>query len=205
MLSISFLKHSIVPKFHLSLVCNHRRFVYTSSSFQHALTVLRLKQKTEYTTSELRDAYFTAAKLCHPDSKPSMNKKGNNGDHVDDSSWDFLEVTKAYEFLQTRGGKGSNKEKYYDEKHIIHKTDEDNFRDACRDYLGVDAETVEESKRCPLFREWLKGKTDAAFHWNNFFMLNGGLAPMLNEKKVFRLSDGDGVGIGIGKRRRRKT
>ena len=90
---------------------------------------------------------------------------------------------------------------------VIHKTEEEHFRTACREKLGLDAETVEESKKCPLFRDWLKGKTDAAFHWNMFFMLHGGLAPMLNEKRVLKLSEGNSGGNSIsgnGRIRRRR-
>ena len=56
----------------------------------------------------------------------------------------------------------------------------------------MDAEIVEESKRCPLFREWLKGRTVDAFLWNLFLMKHGGLAPMLRRKKVLNLTEGNG-------------
>jgi hypothetical protein len=185
-------------------------------TIKSALRTLKLQHKPNYSQLELRDAYFTAAKLCHPDSN-------ENSHDEEDCTIRFLDITNAYEFLQSNtklkngnsngNGNDNNDDADSDELNnhpysdfIIHKTEEENFRNACREYLGLDAETVEESKRCPLFREWLKGKTDAAYLWGNFFMLHGGLAPMLNRKKVFQLSGGDGDGNGElnGNRRRRR-
>ncbi len=152
--------------------------------------------------------------LCHPDTK-----KKNHQRNADDSTIQFLELTEAYEILQqTINNRRKNNNtattttaNNNEDTFIIHKSEEEHFRAACREKLGLDAETVEESKKCPLFREWLKGKTDAAFHWNNFFMLHGGLAPMLNNKRILKLSEGiDGRGgsggsiNGNGRFRRRR-
>ena len=150
--------------------------------------------------------------MCHPDSNDNKNEA------VEDCTVRFLDITNAYELLQDRAKVGTNglnrnsngsdseNDSYdmEDDRFVIHESEEEKFRNACRDYLGLDADTVEESKRCPLFREWLKGKTDASFTWNNFFMLNGGLAPMLNRKKVFQLSNGDNENGGTLTRRRRR-
>jgi hypothetical protein len=61
---------------------------------------------------------------------------------------------------------------------------EADFRVGCEQVLGLTAEKVEESKRCPLFREWLKGRTDSAYLWQSFLMQHGGLAPMLRPVTV---------------------
>ena len=150
----------------------------------------------------LRNAYFQAAKECHPDSSKSCQSMSEA-----ELNERFIQITEAYELLQknlssmgqTEGNEGTKMD-VEEEVNYITKTQEQNFRESCREVLGLDAETVEESKRCPLFREWLKGRTDAAFYWNTFFMLNGGLAPMLNTQKTMRISEGTGK----VKRRRRK-
>merc|ERR1712238_146490 len=79
--------------------------------------------------------------------------------------------------------------------------------EACSQYLGVDAETVEESKKCVVFRDWLKGRTVLAFHWNFFLMSHGGLAPMLRQKKTLSLTNGDDSNNNniYWKRRRRRN
>jgi hypothetical protein len=156
-----------------------------------ALDTLRLKQ-SDFSPKDLRDAYFTAAKLCHPD----LNKTKSNGNLTER----FLKITEAYELLQKRNTGFDDDE--IDMTHIITKTEEQMYRDACRQCLGLDAETVEESKKCPLFRDWLKGQTDAAFTWSNFFMSHGGLAPMLRKKKPLSIDVGDVVG---GRRRRKSS
>ena len=153
----------------------------------------------------IRGAYFKAAKECHPDSSTTCQSMSEA-----ELNERFLHVTEAYELLQKNfssidpldGNKDSTKgdATMGGEVDYITKTQEQHFRESCREVLGLDAETVEESKRCPLFREWLKGRTDAAFYWNTFFMLNGGLAPMLNTNKTMRISEGTGK---VKRRRRR--
>mmetsp|Transcript_6839 Transcript_6839/g.8525 ORF Transcript_6839/g.8525 Transcript_6839/m.8525 type:complete len:235 (+) Transcript_6839:121-825(+) len=201
---------------HRSLHDTRSLLISTSISVNKALRLLQLQHNPDFTPNELRDAYFKSAKLCHPDSS-SANRKGDD----EACTLQFLEITEAYELLGRRKGgangvmdrnrndSGANDDySHTDDDFIIHRSAEEQFRIACREHLGLDAETVEESKRCPLFREWLKGKTDASFHWNNFFMKNGGLAPMLNPKKVHRLSQGnldrDGYGNTRTKVRRRR-
>ena len=184
-------------------------FSSSSINIDSALRILQLQDKKyNYTTFDLRDAYFAAAKLCHPDSNKNATL------NQDELTMRFLQVTEAYELLQTNAktnqkgnAKTTNTDYKNDNSFVIQKSEEEEYRTACREFLGLDAETVEESKRCPLFREWLKGNTDAVFHWNRFFMVNGGLAPMLNRKPVLKLSDGDdgnGTNSSNGSRRRRR-
>ena len=161
---------------------------YYSGGFNSATRVLKMQR--DFTPKQLRDAYFTAAKLCHPD----LNKTKSE----DELTERFLKITEAYEFLQKN--KSSEIEEEIDFSNIISKSEEQMYRDACMECLGLDAETVEESKKCILFRDWLKGKTDAAFTWNRFFMSHGGLAPMLRKRKNLAI----GVGEFNGARRRKR-
>lgn len=125
------------------------------------------------TPKELRAAYFTAAKRCHPDLQ-----KQSNRDLVEL----FHQITNAYELLQ----KTTTSNDLTDVG--ITDDEETTFRVACREQLGLTAETVEESKRNPMFREWLQGKTDAAYYWQNFLANHGGLAPMLRPKPQLEAS-----------------
>lgn len=184
-----------------------------------ALHLLDLREKN-FSPKELRDAYFVAAKKCHPDahvrrtSSDSKQTKKSEDELKADLSIRFLEITEAYELLQKHPGgtiKRSSKDRTTSNAsntgaddvsiEFITKTEEQQFREACREYLGIDAEIVEESKRCPMFRIWLGGNTIDAFHWNLFLMKNGGLAPMLREKKVLHLDEGGDA----TRRRRRKN
>ncbi len=178
-----------------------RRRRFSTPTFNSSTKVLKLTH-LDFTQKELRDAYFTAAKLCHPD----LNKTKSS----EELSEKFLEITEAYEYLQkkqpssprTKSSNGQNNDEGdIDWSNYVTKSEEQVYRDACQEILGLDAEIVEESKRCSLFRDWLKGKTDAAFHWNNFFMLHGGLAPMLRRKKLVSIGSGEYE----GRRRKRNT
>ncbi len=200
---------------------------FSSSTSSHnrrrihaALDLLHLSHHDSWTQKELRDAYFTAAKQCHPDVRHQNGDNDNDAEQMKaDLSNQFLEITEAYELLQTYGGVGGKARPHHDGSdknpdenyNYITLTEEQQFRQACIEYLGIDAEIVEESKRCPMFRKWLKGRSVDAFHWNLFLMKNGGLAPMLRGKKVLNLTEGDGSNggsSGDGKqgpgRRRRK-
>ncbi|GFH55290.1 hypothetical protein CTEN210_11766 [Chaetoceros tenuissimus] len=166
----------------------------TRTQINSALRRLSLKQG--FSMLELRDAYFEAAKRCHPDAN-------QDDDEVKARSSDlFLKVTEAYELLRKypRGDLSNSSEidedEYY-EKNIISKTEEQFYRDAVYETLGMRAEDLEESKKCAMFRIWLAGGSHTAFHFNLFLMRHGGLAPMLGKKKITAL-------IGEGKRRRRK-
>lgn len=136
--------------------------ISTHTERTEALQILNLTSKNVESLSarELRLAYLREAKKCHPD--VSRNSESISHD-------DFLRVTKAYEVLSSSATT---------DEPILTASEEHSYRQACLDLLGQPAEIVEESKKCPNFREWLKGKTDAAAHWRLFFMLYGGLAPM---------------------------
>jgi hypothetical protein len=113
----------------------------------------------DVTDRVLRKAYLQAALKCHPDVK--KEKSGH----------EFTEINRAYELLQA--GVVSDKD-------LGVTPDEDEmFRRACLDWLGLPAEVVEDSKRCPIFRNWLSGGTEASIRWQQFLTLHGGLAPML--------------------------
>jgi hypothetical protein len=192
-----------------------------SNAIQSALKLLNLSHQRKYNPKELRDAYFTAAKCCHPD---SPNAKVNVDVNVDidvdmNTSIDeeerkaqltnqFHAISEAYELLikedpvsdDFSSASGSSASSSSESLHdYITKSEEQHFREACDDFLGVDAEIVEESKQCPLFRQWLKGRTVDAFLWNMFLMKHGGLAPMLRRKKTLHIEQGD-----VKKRTRRR-
>ena len=187
-------KYIISSQLHLHLQMHRRCYSSGSASINSALSLLKLSDNRDFSGKDLRDAYFSAAKLCHPD----LNKTKSN-DFLTDR---FLQITDAYELLQKfNKNPGGGAEDDIDMSHIISKSEEQMYRDACRECLGLEAETVEESKRCALFRDWLKGKTDAAFTWSNFFMSHGGLAPMLRKKRRVSIGVGDHGG---GRRRRRR-
>jgi len=150
------------------------------------LPVERSRSENNLTAKELRLAYYKAAKDCHPDVQASTKTKAKN----QDSAERFRLVTDAYELLQR---KSSGKEDddtcaiIFDDD--ISLQDEADYRTACQNWLGQPAEIVEESKRCPAFRQWLAGRTDAAVTWNQFFMLHGGLAPRLMPRQLGMSSD----------------
>ena len=148
-------------------------------------------QLQQYTVKELRTAYFQAAKQCHPDSQSSFHHQSKvesstttplmSSDTTAEER--FIMVTNAYEYLrQQLSAVGTSTKVNVDDDYDDTWTDEqeeEKYRAACMEYLGQPAEIVEESKRCPIFRQWLFGRTDAAFYWQSFFMLHGGLAPQL--------------------------
>ncbi len=160
----------LLQRTHPRLSSSPSSIFFSSSSFDpyraaKELLGLPLAQ-TSPTPKELRAAYFTAAKRCHPDLQPQSNR---------DLVELFHQITSAYELLQ--------KATTSDWTDVgITDDEEATFRVACKEQLGLTAETVEESKQNPMFREWLQGKTDAAYFWQNFLANHGGLAPMLRPK-----------------------
>ena len=154
----------IRPLFYQSAAAHNNNSTWTLTSAQK---ILGLDNEQNPSATELRAAYFAAAKQCHPDVAQSKD---------DDSSAEQVRlVTEAYEFLSSKGNNTTDD----DNTSSIPQDEEARYRRACLDWLGQPAEVVEESKRCPLFRQWLMGRTDSAAQWKNFFMQHGGLAPML--------------------------
>lgn len=152
---------------------NHSRWISSRAARDLLGLPRELPSETiSLTLKELRHAYFAAAKKCHPDMKPSPDDRTWT-DTDGNSAPNFLQITHAYEVLQ--GEIAQNQ----DVMSTITSSEEDEFRHACQTVLGVDAEIVEECKRNPVFRQWLDGRTDAAYHWRTFFMQYGGLAPKL--------------------------
>eukprot|EP00534_Pseudo-nitzschia_fraudulenta_P003786 CAMPEP_0201134762 /NCGR_PEP_ID=MMETSP0850-20130426/52626_1 /ASSEMBLY_ACC=CAM_ASM_000622 /TAXON_ID=183588 /ORGANISM="Pseudo-nitzschia fraudulenta, Strain WWA7" /LENGTH=150 /DNA_ID=CAMNT_0047405771 /DNA_START=130 /DNA_END=579 /DNA_ORIENTATION=+ len=120
------------------------RLKVTTSKAKSMLGFHRDAKPTEFA---LRQAYYDAAKLCHPDVKE------------EDHKLDFRELKDAYEHL-IKGGHVSN-----DSGEDITVDEENDFRRACMDVLGLKAEIVEESKQNPMFLHWLSGRTDGAQYW----------------------------------------
>lgn len=155
----------------------HRRYISTSA----AKSMLGFAKDQTFTVKELRDAYFQAAKLCHPD---AVRGKDSNL-----SLLDFRDITEAYEHLLNGDNSGSQYSKE-ELANIITISEEEEYRQACKASLGISAEIVEESKLNPMFRKWLTGNTDAAYHWRNFFAAHGGLAQKLRTPAGY-LGSGD--------------
>jgi hypothetical protein len=129
------------------------------SLLDSARVLLGLDANSDVTSRQLRKAYLQAAKRCHPDIQ-----KNKDGD-------DFRKINEAYEYLQSGV--------VPDPDLGITIQEDAAFRASCQEWLGLPAEVVEESKLCPIFRQWLDGKTDAASRWKFFLAMHGGLAPML--------------------------
>ena len=156
------------------------------STTRKAKSILGFSLDSKPTVIELRQAYFEAAKLCHPDVKD------------DDHKLDFRELKDAYEHL-INGGHVSN-----DPNEEISQDEEDEYRRACMDVLGIRAEIVEESKQSPMFLHWLSGRTDGAQYWRNFFIGHGGLAQKLRPPDGYLTSNVKYVRKASESRRRRR-
>ncbi|MGK3746964.1 MAG: curved DNA-binding protein CbpA [Bacillariaceae sp.] len=158
------------------------RYKITTSKAKSILGLVDSKP----TVQQLRHAYFEAAKLCHPDVKQ------------DDHKLDFRELTEAYDHLMN-GGHIS-----HDQYEDIPRDEEDEYRSACMEILGIRAEIVEESKQNPMFLRWLSGNTDGAQYWRNFFSANGGLSQKLRPLDGYLTSNGNTTRNASESRRRRR-
>ena len=130
-----------------------------------ASRILGLEVAT-FTAVQLRDAYYKAAKAFHPDAFDGCPQEAGRL---------FIKATEAYELL------GSVAEGVVE----ITESEDESYRAACLAWLGLDADTVEQSKRCPMFRKWLfVSGGEGAIWWRCFFANNGGLAPRLRPKQI---------------------
>jgi hypothetical protein len=150
------------------------RSLHRGISTSAAKSMLGFADDETFSIRELRHAYFEAAKRCHPD----VVRSQQSGEKEDtDSSQDFRDITDAYEHLL--GGDHNSQYSKEEMANIVSLSEDEEYRQACRAQLGLPAEIVEESKKNPMFRRWLMGNTDAAYHWRSFFAAHGGLVQKL--------------------------
>lgn len=189
--SSTFMGHDVMP----------RRWISIGTAKQ----VLGFPPHHRPTMKELRLAYFEAAKRTHPDSYSSL---GTNNDGTGSTGGeDFCRVTEAYERLSGScdmiGCGGRSKDDIMSWRLIISREEEEEYRRACQDVLGIPAEIVEESKQNPMFRHWLNGNTDGAQHWRAFFAVHGGLAQKL-ARPVAYIESGQETATFETRRRRKR-
>ena len=175
-------------------VAQHQWFNISTSA---AKSMLGFPEDKKPSIIELRNAYFVAAKRCHPD---IVNQQQSDTEEDGNASYDFRDITAAYEHLLNGDHIESNPE---EAEIIITRNEEEEYRDACRTMLGLPAEIVEESKQNPMFRKWLTGNTDAALHWRSFFAANGGLAQKIRPPAGYIGSNPDTVVRKSDSRRKR--
>lgn len=154
----------------IGIIRHHQQYKISTTA---AKSMLGFSEDKRPSIRELRNAYFAAAKRCHPDIV-NQQQRDDGEDHT--SSFDFRDVTAAYEHLLNGDQIDYNQD---EADSIVTRNEEEEYRDACRAMLGLPAEIVEESKQNPMFRKWLTGTTDGAVHWRSFFAANGGLAQKL--------------------------
>lgn len=114
-----------------------------------------------------------------------------------DNDLDFVEITEAYEYLLNNGHAS-----VAEGAELVSVEEENEYRAACHEVLGINAEIVEESKLNPMFRHWLEGNTDGAQHWRSFLAAHGGLAQKL--RPLAGYLDGPDGAIAPKTRRKRK-
>mmetsp|Transcript_29631 Transcript_29631/g.62835 ORF Transcript_29631/g.62835 Transcript_29631/m.62835 type:complete len:196 (-) Transcript_29631:145-732(-) len=175
-----------------------RGMLCRSISTTAAKSMLGFSEEEKFTIRELRHAYFEAAKRHHPDVVQQHQQTDNANS---DGALDFRNITEAYEHLLS----GDHNIQYSKEEmqNIVSISEEEEYRLACKEILGLPAEIVEESKKNPMFRRWLTGNTDAAHHWRVFFAGHGGLAQKLRPPAGY-LGRGEEDGIVKKSETRRK-
>mmetsp|Transcript_41929 Transcript_41929/g.82199 ORF Transcript_41929/g.82199 Transcript_41929/m.82199 type:complete len:203 (+) Transcript_41929:226-834(+) len=180
-----------------SAVATQRRALSTTTriykekwSVTEAKKLLGLTPDTQPTVKAVRLAYFAAAKRTHPDSTDEKSSSADDGG--DDEGQAFRKITEAYELLLSSGDVDDTCES------LITAKEEAEYRSACLNVLGIPAETVEESKADPAFRDWLNGNSNCAKWWRMFLANNGGLAQKLRPSAGL-------LGVAPRARRRRQT
>jgi hypothetical protein len=158
---------------------------------------LPVEPHRSFTVVELRDSYFRAAKMCHPDviqsgdndasRNRSASAQGSSSSASSNVSHDFIRLAQAYELLQQEASSATT-------NFASTPSEEEEFRLACEQNLGLSAEIVEECKQNPGFLRWLSGRTDSAHHWRSFFAQHGGLGPRL---KPWHHLPGGGSDVGV--------
>ena len=171
----------------------------------HAYRNLGLSIHIEYTSTQIRDAYFTAAKRCHPDLVVSDSEKD-----IARAAQQFIRLSDAYDLIRKNDSVLSSSSSTTTtttaattESEQVLQSEEDAFRAACEQWLGLSAEVVEDSKRCPMFRQWLVNGGKSAVHWLNFLRINGGLTPRLRPLKLLESQESLSSSSRIRRPRRR--
>lgn len=195
----------------IPILTNHRhRFyhrIHRPITTAAAKSMLGIPPEYQYTIRELRHAYFEAAKLHHPDvlkrQQQQQERSDSNNNNNETTFYDFRDITNAYEHLLHSSNDPLQQSP--SSEPIITHDEETEYRTACLEILGIPAEIVEESKKNPMFRQWLMGKTDAAMHWKMFLSKYGGLAEKLRPRVQIVRGDGEeGVRRVDGRRKRRR-
>eukprot|EP00571_Detonula_confervacea_P010504 CAMPEP_0172304316 /NCGR_PEP_ID=MMETSP1058-20130122/5740_1 /TAXON_ID=83371 /ORGANISM="Detonula confervacea, Strain CCMP 353" /LENGTH=144 /DNA_ID=CAMNT_0013015493 /DNA_START=321 /DNA_END=755 /DNA_ORIENTATION=- len=114
--------------------------------------MLGFSEEEKFTIRELRHAYFEAAKRHHPDVVQQHQQTDNANS---DGALDFRNITEAYEHLLS----GDHNIQYSKEEmqNIVSISEEEEYRLACKEILGLPAEIVEESKK--------KSHVSSLAHW----------------------------------------
>ena len=150
-------------------------------------TLASTYQTAPLTIQDVRQAYFKAAKACHPDVVRNHTTDHPNRARIQDatqsqinlSSQSFRRIHLAYEVLRNEFKKDSHNT-FTETSTSFTMDKQTEYRKACWELLGIPAEIVEECKRDSKFRQWLRGTTDAAGYWRNFLTMYGGLQPILD-------------------------
>ena len=167
------------PRAAFTCVPVRQRFATTSAAAARA----KLGLPAIFSARELKDAYYQLAKSCHPDAVFGGRTDTDDDDTLrgrQEQTRRFLALSDAYEALQTED---AGTAAFHDVSVDSAMSDRD-FRAACQSWLGLEAETVEECKRCPMFREWLSRGGAAPNAWRTFLSSHGGFAPVLRRAQL---------------------
>ena len=156
----------------LSKVIKHqqRRFYFQPPDHRRILAAQTKLGLSNAPTNldQLRHAYVKAVKQCHPD------LHHHNPDKMK-FTIKFHQVQESYELLLMSFRASSSNSHRTDLRDRDADADdwdvsEEHYRWACQEWLGIAAEKVEDSLRCPMFQQWLGGRSDAAAHWRSFLI-----------------------------------